>query len=70
MEAVSHVDFAPEVLACLPKVSDDNPWSISAEERAVRLDFTGVRYLLKLNHHSHYAQNRRVWRELTCIACT
>ena len=24
----------------------------------------------KLNHHNRDAQNRPVWRELTCVACT
>lgn len=44
MEAVNHADFTPEVIACLPQVSDDKPWSIGDRERAVRRDFTGVRY--------------------------
>lgn len=40
MEAVSSADFSPEVLACLPQ---DLPWSISAQDRTYRRDFTGIR---------------------------
>ena len=42
MEKVSDVDFAPAVLACLPK--EDEAWSISPQERAHRRDFTNTRY--------------------------
>ena len=41
MEAVSSADFAPQVLACLPQKL---PWEISQQERAVRRDFTNIRY--------------------------
>ena len=41
MEKVSDVDFTPAVLACLPK--EDEAWSISAQERAHRRDFTSTR---------------------------
>lgn len=64
MEAVSHVDFASEVLACLPQVSDDNPWSISHEERALRRDFTGVRYMLSAVCLFYAAPFN-----LTCLVC-
>lgn len=48
MEKVSDVEFTPEVLACLPKANEE--WSISPDERAQRIDFTGIRCAEAVHH--------------------